>query len=263
MRPRERYALHGSDEFGDADLLALVLGTGCVGRPVERICADLLQAAGGLHRLPDLPVAALAKVSGVGPARAVRLHAALALGRRALAAGSSEPRVQGIGAAVDWFRPRMCQLRQEELHGLYLNKRGVVLAYQVLTRGNDSHTIVDPRQVYRHALLHNASAVIVAHNHPSGDPTPSCADVDVSVRLARAGALLGIDLLDHLVLGDNQHRSLREDGLMPAPSHAGASIAAKERVRGAPSEASASQPCGPTSSPSTPARAWSRSTPGA
>ena len=254
MRPRERYTLHGSDEFGDADLLALVLGTGCVGRPLEHICADLLQAAGGLHRLPDLPVAALARVRGVGPARAVRLHASLALGRRALAAGSSEPRVQGIDAAVDWFQPRMGHLREEELHGLYLNRRGAVLAYRVLTRGNDSHTIVDPRQVYRHALLHGASAVIVAHNHPSGDPTPSCADVDVSVRLARAGALLGIDLLDHLVLAGDQHRSLREDGLMPAPKHAGASIAAGERVRGAASQEPVRAPCGPTSSPSTPAR---------
>ncbi len=216
MRPRERYLLEGPEPFGDEELLALALGTGCAGLPVQNVAAGLLSRAGGLGGLPALPAGAMRRVPGLGPAKAVRLHAALTLGRRALLAVEDGRPVLAAADAVAWFQPRLGALAREELHALLLDRRHRVLAYRVVSCGNDAHTIVDPRQIYREALLHRAGAVIVAHNHPSGDPTPSAADVEVTLRLVEAGRLLGVELLDHIVLGGGRWCSLREQGLLPA-----------------------------------------------
>jgi len=216
MRPRERYTLAGPDGFGDADLVALVLGTGLPGRPALSVARDLLDGAGGLAALAGQPVAALARVAGVGPARAVRIHAALSLGRRALeACDPPSDTVLSDQDAVRWFAPRLAALPHEELHGLLLDRRQGVRGYRVLTRGNDGHTIVDPRQVLREALLAGAAGVIVAHNHPSGDPTPSAADVEVTARLHEAASLVGVDLVDHIVIAGPAWRSFRGEGLLP------------------------------------------------
>ncbi len=216
MRPRERYLLRGPEGLGDEELLALALGNGCAGLPARHVAAGLLQRAGGLAGLPALPAGALLDVAGVGPARAVRLHAALALGRRALAAVDEGCPVLSAADAAAWFRPRLAGLPHEELHALLLDRRQRVLAYREISRGNDAHTIVDPRQLLREALLHRACAFIVAHNHPSGDPSPSQADVEVSLRLDRAGRLVGVELLDHLVVTGERWCSLRELGMLPA-----------------------------------------------
>mgnify|MGYP002639756196 FL=1 len=216
MRPRERYLLEGPELIGDEDLLALALGTGCAGLPVQHVAAGLLSRAGGVGGLLALPPGAMQQVAGLGPARAVRLHASLSLGRRALLTVEDGQPVGAAADAIPWFQPRLGALVREELHALLLDRRHRVLAYRCISRGNEAHTIVDPRQVYREALLHRASAVIVAHNHPSGDPSPSTADVEVSVRLMQAGRLVGVELLDHIVIAGGRWCSLREQGLLPA-----------------------------------------------
>jgi DNA repair protein RadC len=216
MRPRERYLLHGPDELGDEDLLALALGTGCAGLPARQVAAALLRRAGGASGLLALPPGGMQAVPGLGPARAVRLHASLSLGRRVLCHQEDQPVIREASEALAWFRPHLAGLMSEELHALFLDRRHRVLAYREISRGNEAHTIVDPRQVFREALLHRASAVIVAHNHPSGDPNPSGADVDVSLRLQQAGRLLGVELLDHIVVAGGRWSSLRERGLLPA-----------------------------------------------
>ncbi|MBN1335089.1 MAG: DNA repair protein RadC [Deltaproteobacteria bacterium] len=218
MRPRERYTLAGPDGFGDAELVALILGTGLPGRSARSVAQALLDDAGGLAGLVVQPVGALSRVAGVGPARAVRIHAALSLGRRALAA--ADPPADPVRCDVDavrWFTPRLAALPHEELHGLLLDRRQRVRGYRVLTRGTDGHTIVDPRQVLREALLAGAAGVIVAHNHPSGDPTPSAADVEVTIRLEEAARLVGVDLVDHIVIAGANWRSLRGEGLLKKP----------------------------------------------
>lgn len=212
--PRERYLIEGSDDLGDADLLALVLETGCSGRSAQQIAREVLDHCGGIMGVGQEPALALARIKGVGPARAVRLHAALCLGKRSMRGRGDERLVQSADDALSHFRPRLEGLPHEELHGLFLNRRHAVMAYHVLTRGNDAHTIVDPRQVYRTAVMVGAAAVVVAHNHPSGDPSPSVADVEVTQRLSQAGRLLGIDLLDHVIVAGGRSRSLREEGLM-------------------------------------------------
>jgi len=218
MGLRERYTVEGPGGLGDADLIALVLETGCSGRSARQIATDALDRFGGLEGLARVSVQTLASIHGLGPARAVRVHAACTLGRRSLASDAVPSQVCSVEDALQYFLPRMGSLEEEELHGLFLNRRNTVLSYRMLTRGNDAHTIVDPRQVYRDAVRVGAHALIVSHNHPSGDPAPSQADVDVTHRLATAGRMLGIDLLDHIIVAGPRHRSLREAGLLPPMS---------------------------------------------
>jgi DNA repair protein RadC len=209
--PRERYTLDGPEGFGDADLLALVLGTGSGGRSVRGIAADLLDTYGGVAQIASSPVRALTRVPGVGPARAVRVHAACALARRR---ERSHPRARVHDAESAWrlLRPALDELDHEQLHALYLDRRGGVLDRRRLTQGNDGYTIVDPRQVLRPAVQLGACALIVAHNHPSGDPTPSDGDRSCTWRLAAAAEVLGMRLLDHLVLGGGTYVSMAEQG---------------------------------------------------
>ncbi|MFA6133989.1 MAG: JAB domain-containing protein [Phycisphaerae bacterium] len=124
--------------------------------------------------------------------------------------------IHGAADAYSTFHPRMAGLDHEELHALYLNRRNAVLACFTITSGNDAHCIVDPKQVLREAVRLGAGAVILAHNHPSGDAAPSLADVEVTQRMEQAARLLGIDLLDHIIVTDDSYRSMREDGLVPS-----------------------------------------------
>jgi DNA repair protein RadC len=201
MRRRERYLLDGPAGLGDAELLALLLETGAGGRSALAIAADLLDRAGGLHGLARRQPQEWLGIGGVGAARAVRVHAALELGRRALAGGPPHDVVTDAADAYAVLAPSLDGLMDEELHALYLDRRNRPLARRRLTRGSDALTVVEPRQVFRIAVGVGAAAVILAHNHPSGDPTPSAQDREVTDRVARAGSVLGIPLLDHLVVG--------------------------------------------------------------
>lgn len=214
MQARERYAARGPQGFGEIEMLALVLGTGLPGRSAHEVAASLLAHAGSLAALADLPVQALTRVPGLGLARAVRVHAAVQLGRRSLEAPWPDAAVTTPEAAAALLAPDLRGRADEELHALYLDRRRRPVAQRALTRGSDAFTVVDPRQVFRVAVRLAASGVILAHNHPSGDATPSAQDIDVTERVARAGRVLGIPLLDHLVVG-REVVSMAERGLVP------------------------------------------------
>jgi DNA repair protein RadC len=220
MRAREAYRARGPDELGDVELVALLLGTGLPGRSAAQIAADVLGRFGGLRGVAKAEPAALQAIPGVGLARAVRLHAALEAGRRssidAPAAGIS---VRTAEAAARWLGPPLQLVEVEEFHALYLDRLSRPIAHRCLTRGSDGFTVVDCRQVFRPAVALGAVATIVAHNHPSGDPTPSGPDRDVTRRLVRAGEVLGIRLLDHLVFGQGgSWQSMAELGMVPRDS---------------------------------------------
>jgi DNA repair protein RadC len=144
-------------------------------------------------------------------------------------ARGNNPVVECAKDAALWFRPLLDGQECERLAVLALTRRNKVLDCAVLTVGNDAHTIVDPKQIFRWALAQEASAVILAHNHPSGDPTPSYADIDVTTRCQQAGAILGVQVLDHLVIGAGRWVSLREEGLMPAAAVSVAAITGARR----------------------------------
>lgn len=216
MRAREHYSVHGPSPLTDEALLALAIGTGVASHPATAIARALLDHCGDLAGVATAPVHALSTVSGMGPARAVRLHAALALGRRARITRQPPPRsITGPSDAWSHLAPLLEERPVEELHALYLAPRGRLLAHRGLTSGSDRYTVVDPRQVFRPAIELGAASVIVAHNHPSGDPTPSEPDVDVTRRLAAAGQVLGVALIDHLVVGRGRYTSLAEQRILP------------------------------------------------
>lgn len=215
MGPRESWLKSGSSAVADAELVALILGTGVTGRSALDVAEGLLGRFGGLWGLTRAETAELELEEGVGPIRAMRLHAALEAGRRSLLPKEVAPVIRTPRDAWRQFAAFMPARRDEELHALYLDRRRRLIARRELTRGSDGFTVVDPRQVFRVAVGLGAHAVILAHNHPSGDPTPSEQDREITRRVAAAGKLLGIALLDHLVIGTEGWASLAQEGLLP------------------------------------------------
>jgi DNA repair protein RadC len=213
MQPRERYTLLGPDVFGDIELIVLILGTGAGGRSALSIGASLLERFGSVAELADASVGAIAEVRGVGPARAIRLHAALALGRRAairLPTGSIP--VRSPADALPWFQAALQGLDHEELHALYLDRRFRPVRYRRVSSGSDAATVVEPRQILKTAVELGASALVVAHNHPSGASEPSPEDRLLTRRLFAGAETLGIRLIDHLIIAGERWASLAERG---------------------------------------------------
>jgi DNA repair protein RadC len=214
--PRERLRERGTESLDDAELLALLLRTGARGRPAEALARELLGGA-GLHGLARAIPAELERQPGVGPAKAATLLAALEIARRLA------QRRLGTGDAIrgpqDVFRHFHARLRDaphEQLHLLLLDGRHRLLREVMASRGTLTASLVHPREVFRPALREGAAALVVVHNHPSGDPAPSPEDREVTRRLVQAGALLGVPLLDHVVVAERGWVSLREHGELGA-----------------------------------------------
>lgn len=231
MQPRERYSTLGPETFSEVELVALALGTGVRGRTSLAIARALWDRFGNVEALARAEVAELAAVSGVGPARAVRLQAALQLAQRPIRPSPVDAVTEPDDAAA-WLGPSLRGLEDEELHGVFLDRRHRVLAHRVLTRGGPDHTLVDPRQILRTALRLGASAIVLAHNHPSGDPEPSQPDRDATRRVARAGREVGVRLLDHLVFGRHSYVSLAARGELTAWGSGSATTVRREGLDG-------------------------------
>ena len=212
-RPREKLLRHGASSLGDNELLALVIGQGSRQGGALSVANALLAAHGGLHGLVRGAPDDLSRVAGIGGARAVQILAALELGRRTLTRGSSA-RVQLRNAreAAAYLLPRFGWRPVEQFGVILLDSRHRVTRTTVLVSGTLNTSIVEPREVFREAAIGGAAAIVAFHNHPSGDPSPSPEDVELTRRLAAAGVLMGIDLVDHIVLGDARYCSLKELG---------------------------------------------------
>ncbi|MDJ0850163.1 MAG: DNA repair protein RadC [Myxococcota bacterium] len=212
-RPRERLDALGPEALSDAELLALLLRTGGPGADARRVAARLLAAHGGLAGLSRAGGSELAAVSGVGPAKSATLRASLELGRR-LAARRLEPGqpIRGPEDVFRHFHPRLRHATQERFFVVLLDGRHRVVGHELVSQGTLTASLVHPREVFRPALRGSAAAVVLVHNHPSGDPTPSREDREITDRLVRAGEILGIPVLDHVVVAEHGFRSLREAG---------------------------------------------------
>jgi DNA repair protein RadC len=213
-RPREKLKLRGPAALSDGDLLAIILNTGIVGETVTDVAQRLLAQHGGLRGLFRMDLGELSRVRGLGDAKAVRLKAALELGRR-LAALSPEERPQ-VGSPEDvanLLGIEMAALEQEQLRVVLLDTKHRILGTRTVYQGSVNQAQVRVAEVYRDAVRQNATAVVAVHNHPSGDPTPSAADVALTVELVQAGSLLDIELLDHLIIGQGRWVSLKRLGL--------------------------------------------------
>ncbi|MCD9030068.1 DNA repair protein RadC [Luteimonas sp. BDR2-5] len=214
-RPREKLLGRGASALSDAELLAIFLGSGLRGQDAVTTARRLLAAHGPLRALLDLGPAGLAGLPGLGPARACALAAALELGNRVLAADLARGEAMtDPSAAGRYFSQRLRGFPHEVFAALFLDSRHRALAFEELFRGTIDGAEVHPREIVRRALAHNAAAVIVGHNHPSGSREPSAADRAVTVQLKQSLALVDVRLLDHFVVGDGAAVSLAARGWM-------------------------------------------------
>lgn len=212
-RPREKLLRHGAASLGDNELVALVIGSGFRGTGALGVANALLRAQGGVHGLARSGVGDLARTAGIGSAKAAQVVAALELGRRTLThAPSARIQIRTPREAAAYLLPPFGSRPVEHFGVVLLDTKHRVLRTPVVASGTLNSTIVQPRDVFREALLGGAAAVIAFHNHPSGDPTPSADDLELTKRLAAAGVLMGIDLVDHVVLGDARYCSFKEMG---------------------------------------------------
>lgn len=213
-RPRERMAHVGPGALSHAELLAILLRTGLQGENAVQLAQRLLQECGGLRGLAQRSLTELAGLRGLGLAKAAQIKAGFELGRR-MASFSPDERVtiHGPQDAAALVQYEMSALVQEQLWVLLLDTRNRVLAIEKLYVGSLNSSTVRVAEVFKPAIQRNAASLLVVHNHPSGDPTPSAEDVALTRALVQAGKLLDIEVLDHLVIGVGRYASLKERGL--------------------------------------------------
>ncbi|HEX9036102.1 MAG TPA: DNA repair protein RadC [Ktedonobacterales bacterium] len=213
-RPRERLERYGAGALQTAELLAIILRTGVQGENVIEVSARLLRDFGGLAGLMSADLPELTNAYGLGQAKATQLKATMEIASRLAALGPEQrPRINSPADVAKLLMLEMAHLAQEQLRVLCLDTKNHVVAQQVVYQGTVNSSAVRVAEVFKPAISRTCPSVIVAHNHPSGDPTPSPEDVRTTEQLRKAGELLDIEVLDHIVIGRHQFVSLKERGL--------------------------------------------------
>jgi len=214
-RPRERLVRQGAASLSNQELIAILLRTGTKDESVLVLANRILSSFDKIQDLKDVTIEELMTVKGVGNAKAVQILAAAEIGKR-LYRKHSEGRytIRSPEDAAAYLMTDMTSLTQEHFVVLFLNVKNEVLHKQTIFIGSLNSSIVHPRDIFREAVKRSAASIICAHNHPSGNPSPSPEDIDVTKRLLEAGSLMGIELLDHVIIGDHQFISLKEKGYM-------------------------------------------------
>jgi DNA repair protein RadC len=209
-RPRERLLSGGPASLSDVELVAILIGHGTAGRRATDVAAALLRDVGGVHGITRGSRSRLARTPGIGAAKTCRLLAAIELGRRTLfiSPPARVPLADPVSVAA-FLLPRYGAHPTERLGVLLLDSRHRLIRPHIVSEGGTSATLAEPHDVFREATIAHASAVILFHNHPSGDPTPSEADLQVTRRMVDAGKIVGIDVLDHFVLADRSYCAMR------------------------------------------------------
>jgi len=215
LRPRERLLREGAQSLTDPELLAILLRTGTATSTALELAAVVLTYFNGLRGLVQASVEELSEIKGVGPAKAAQIKAALELGKR-VATNAPEQRVviKTPEDAAGLVMEEMRHLDREHFRALLLNAKNQVIGQEVISIGTLNSSTVHPRELFKNAIKRSAAAIILIHNHPSGDPSPSREDIEVTRRLIEVGHLIGIEVLDHLIIGDNKFNSFRAKGLM-------------------------------------------------
>lgn len=220
-RPRERLRERGERALSDAELIAILLRTGMKGESAVQLAQRMLKTHGNsLHMLKMLPLAELAKIKGVGMTKAIQLKAAFDLARRLSEHESKALPVATPEAAASVLREEFRGLDREQFMVLLLSTKNTIIKRVKVSEGTLNASLVEPRETFKEAFTNSAAAIILAHNHPSGDPTPSSEDIAITKKLVKAGELLNINVLDHIIIGQRtqgraqDYVSLKELGLM-------------------------------------------------
>lgn len=214
-RPRERFIQSGPESLSNHELIALMLRTGTKEESVLQLSNRLLTHFEGLRLLRDASLEEITSIKGIGQAKAIQVLAAVEIGRRIANLAYDDRYV--IRSPEDGAKLLMHDMRflsQEHFVCLYLNTKNQVLHKQTIFIGSLNASIVHPREVYKEAFRRSAASIICAHNHPSGSPDPSREDIEVTKRLAEVGKIIGIELIDHLIIGENKYVSLKEKGYL-------------------------------------------------
>lgn len=212
-RPRERFLTLGGDALSLTELLAICLGSGRQGRSVLHLAEELLATFGSLSSLLEASVSQLTQVKGIGQAKAVQLKAIFALAKRfQRRAGAAKFPVKCPKDAYYLIAPYLEDEKQEKVALLFRNVKGEIFHHEIIASGTLSEVLVHPREVFHHVLIHRAFSFILVHNHPSGSPTPSKCDIELTRLVETSGRLMGIRLDDHLIIGKRTFVSLWERG---------------------------------------------------
>jgi len=214
-RPREKLKQLGTEALSNSELLAVLLRTGSKSESALQLAARLLSRSGGLRALPDLSLEEMEEIRGLGPAKAVMIKAALELGRRLAATPRGEPdSMTNPGQVARLFMEELRYRKKEHFKVLLLNTKNHIISREEISIGSLNVSIVHPREIFNAPLRKSAASVILVHNHPSGDPSPSQEDLEVTRRLVEAGHILGIAVRDHIIIGDGCYFSFKEKGLI-------------------------------------------------
>ncbi|WP_066194435.1 MULTISPECIES: RadC family protein [Gracilibacillus] len=214
-RPRERLLEHGASHLSNQELLAILLGSGTRQENVHQLAEKVLRHFEGLSMLREVTIEELTNINGIGQVKGVNILAAVEFGKRIQVYKKPERyTIRTPEDGANFLMEKMKTLKQEHFVCLYLNTKNQVLHRQTIFIGGLNSSIVHPREVFREAVRRSAASIICAHNHPSGDPSPSQEDIHVTKRLADSGKMIGIDLLDHIIIGDNTFISLKEKGYL-------------------------------------------------
>ena len=215
-RPREKLLLKGISALSDAELIAILIGSGTANLSAVEVAKKILaHGAGGLNDLAKLSVKDLMKVKGIGEAKAITIVAALELGRRRKETDLDEkPKISSSKDAFDLLKGDLMDLPHEEFWVLLLNRANRVIKKKRISEGGVSGTVADPKIIFKMALEELASGVIVAHNHPSGNLTASQSDLDLTKKLKEAGKFLEVQLLDHVIVAGQKYFSFADEGLV-------------------------------------------------
>ncbi|GFZ86158.1 UPF0758 protein [Paenibacillus marchantiophytorum] len=214
-RPRERMLQYGAGALSHVELLAIILRTGTVSESAVHLAARILNESGGLRSLVDMSKDQLTQIKGIGDAKALQILAGIELGRRLAKSKHSERvTIRSPKDIADFMSEDLRYLQKEHFVCLFLNTKNHLLGQETLSMGSLNASIVHPREVFRAAIKRSSASIVCVHNHPSGDPTPSPEDIQITHRLIEAGTIIGIEVLDHVIIGDQRFISLKEQGFM-------------------------------------------------
>ena len=216
-RPRERLIKYGGDKLSDAHLLGILIGSGDSqgGRNAIDLSREILKTFGDFNQMDAASVNELCGVKGIGLAKAAQIKAALELGKRmASQKTGNKQTLQSSRDFVNYYSPFLKNLKKEVVKAVLLNPKLKLIKDITISEGSLNASVVHPREVMIPAIKESAACIVLIHNHPSGDPTPSQADIEITHRLAKTGEIIGIKLLDHIIIGDEDYYSFADEGLI-------------------------------------------------
>ena len=212
-KPRERLYNYGSENLSNEELISIILKTGMKGYSVKEVSLKLLEYLGDISKLKDIGLSSLTNIDGIGKVKAIELKAAIELGRRVYESNHEKKiKLNNALAIFDYFKNILGDKKQEYFYAVYLDTKGNYLGKKCLFIGTINNSVVHPREIFKEAYLLSANGIICIHNHPSGDVTPSKEDILLTLRIKEIGMIHGINLLDHVIIGNNSYYSFHDNG---------------------------------------------------